>query len=38
SQFSKMRRWAVEEMGRNSVIPSMIPRMIIAIQSDISAV
>jgi len=36
NQFSKMSRWAVEEMGRNSVIPSMIPRMIIAIQSGIA--
>jgi hypothetical protein len=33
-----MSRWAVEEMGRNSVIPSMIPRMIIAIHSDIDTI
>jgi hypothetical protein len=33
-----MSRWAVEEIGRNSVIPSMIPRMIIANQSYIGTV
>src|SRR5581483_10480647 len=33
SQCSAMSRWPVEEMGRNSVIPSTIPSMTAVIQS-----
>src|SRR5882762_1127144 len=33
--LSAINRWPVEEMGMNSVIPSMIPRMMTAIQSGI---
>ena len=36
SQRSAISRWPVEEIGKNSVIPSMIPSMTIANQSGIT--
>jgi hypothetical protein len=33
SQCSAISKWAVEEIGKNSVIPSMIPRTMMASHS-----
>src|SRR6185436_2499584 len=35
SQRSAINKWPVDEIGRNSVIPSIIPKIIAAIQSGI---